>query len=162
MGAPMNDTAQTLADQIRLTVDYDQSLQQMIAARHYSWITPDIIAARIPMDGTGTVHVEAMLFHFDRFVSSEDAIKAINTEDPENPWEPAKIEHLLSFGVKHPDGQRTYPILGLGSVAEVAEDRRVPCLDGTGTGCYLDLPWWDNVWSNNFRFLAVRNLSSGA
>ena len=46
MGAPMNDATQTLADQHNLTVDYGQSLQQMIAAGRYDWSNPKISGRR--------------------------------------------------------------------------------------------------------------------
>src|ERR1700677_339132 len=63
MGAPMNDTAQTLTDQFRLTVDYGQSLPEMIAAGHYDWTNDNITVNRFPITGAGTVSVEARLFH---------------------------------------------------------------------------------------------------
>ena len=161
MGAPMNDTAQTLADQLRLTVDYDQSLEAMIAAGHYDWTNSNITAQRFPMQGTGIAHVEFKLFHFDRYLLSEDAVAAIKTADAENPWEPAKIEHLLSFGVTHPDEQCRSPIIALGSAANLYDDRVVPNLDGNGAKRDLYLDWWNNGWSDDHRFLAVRNRSSG-
>jgi hypothetical protein len=159
----MNDTTQALvADQVLLTVDYGQSLQQMIAAGRYDWINPDITATRFPMQGTDTVPIETRLFHFDRFISSADAVAAITTADAENPWEPAKIEHLLSFGAAHPDEQRRYPIVALGSVAEVGGHRRVPYLYRDDTKRSLSLGWWVSDWGGFYRFLAVRNRSSGA
>jgi hypothetical protein len=155
MGASMNDTAQTLADQVLLTVDYGLNFKAMIAAGRFDWTTPDITAKRFPITGTDIMQAEAKLFHFDRYLSSEDAVAAIKAEDPENPWEPAKIEYLLSFGTSNPDEQRRYPIVALGSVARV---RGVPCLRGGGGERSLRLYWWDV----GYRFLAVRNRSSGS
>jgi len=159
----MNDTTQALvADQLHLTVDYGRSLQQMIASGRYDWINPDITAERFPMVGTGAVPVEARLFQFDRILSSEDAVAAIKATDAENPWEPATIAHLLAFGATHPDEQRQYPIIALGSVAEVHGIRRVPYLCRSGAERGLPLRWWDDGWDDFCRFLAVRNRSSGA
>jgi hypothetical protein len=160
MGAPMNDTAQTLTDQFRLAVDYGLTLPQMIAAGHYGWTNPGITSVRFPTVGTGVGRVEAKLFHFDRYHSSETAVTAIKTTDVENPWRPAKIEHLLSFGVTHPDEQRTYPIVALGSVAEVVDNRHVVYLRRYVAGHRLNLEWWNGDWADYCRFLAVRNLSS--
>jgi len=102
MGAPMNDTAQTLTDQFRLTVDYGQSLPEMIAAGHYDWTNDNITVNRFPITGAGTVSVEARLFHLfhlDCHISSEDVVEAIKSADTTNPWEPAKIEHLLTIAL---------------------------------------------------------------
>ena len=73
---------------------------------------------------------------------------------------PAKIEGLLAYGVKTPNEQRQYPIVGLGSFAEVLGSRYVPYLCGRGAGRGLDLLWWDVVWYGHYRFLALRELSS--
>jgi hypothetical protein len=56
----MNDPTQTLTDQLHLTVDYGQSLQQMIAAGHYNWANPSITGKRFPITGTGTQQVVRM------------------------------------------------------------------------------------------------------
>jgi hypothetical protein len=162
MGAPMNDATQTLADQHHLTVDYGQSLQQMIAAGRYDWSNPKISAKRFPMRGIGTQSVVAKLFHFDRSLSPDDAVKAIKSAVTTNPWEPAKIEHLLAFGASNPDEQRHYPVIALGSVATVDGYRRMPYLNRSDARRGLDLDWWDYVRDDYCRFLAVRNRSSGA
>jgi hypothetical protein len=62
--------------------------------------------------------------------------------------------------VKNPNEQRQYPIVGLGSFAEVLGSRYVPYLYGRGAGRGLDLLWWDVVWYGHYRFLALRELSS--
>jgi hypothetical protein len=96
------------------------------------------------------------LFHFNRYISSLDAISTIRASDPQNPWEPANIEILFLYGANNPDEQRKYPIVGLGSVAEVRGNRRVPCLDGQVPLRSLVLDWWDGDWGGHCRFLAVR------
>jgi hypothetical protein len=158
----MTDTAHPLTDHYYLPVDYSLTLPQMIAAGHYDWTNPGITATRFPITGTGTVAVEAKLYHFGRQLSSKDAVKAITTADADHPWMPALIEHLLAFGAAHPDEQRRYTIVALGSVAEVLGHRGVPCLgrDGAERGLYLG--WWDYDWRGRYRFLAVRTRSSGA
>jgi hypothetical protein len=158
----MNDPTQTLTDQLHLTVDYGQSLQQMIAAGHYDWTNPDITAKWFPIKGAGIVPVETRLFQFDRYLPSEAAVAAITTVDAKNPWERATIEHLLVFGASNPDKQRRYPIVALGSVAEVNGRRYVPYLDGSDAGRYLGIAWWDSDWDDVFRCLAVRSRSSGS
>ena len=104
------------------------------------------------------MQVEARLFRFDRDITSEDAVAAIKTADADHPWEFAAIEHLLSFGATHPDEQRRYPIVALGSTAEVDCRRYVPFLYRASGKRDLGLGWWDG----GYRFLAVRNRSAGA
>jgi len=148
-----------LPEQLTLSVDYSRSLETMIAAGHYDWKNDDITAKRFPVVGKGVEQFEATLFHFNRNVSSEQAVEAIKKADG---WEPGKIEHLLAFGEKYPEEQRKYPIIALGSVARVGGDRDVPCLSRRGAGRGLHLPWWGSGWDDRYRFLAVRKLSSAA
>ena len=132
----------------------------MIAAGNYEWVNNNITAKKFPVEGTGIVRFEPKVFRFDRYISSEDAVEAIKADDRQNPWEPTKIEGLLAYGAKNPDEQRQYPIIGLGSVAEVRGDRHVPCLHRCDAERRLGLHWWVGVWLDDSSFLAVRKLSS--
>src|SRR5438552_3599490 len=102
-----------------LWVDYGQSLEEMIVAGNYDWKNDDITAKRFPITDKGVVEFEARYFHFNRDISSENAIKEIEATDTANPWSTAEIEHVLSHGKTFPEEQRKFPIIGLGSVAEV-------------------------------------------
>ena len=139
-----------------IAVDYGESLQDMIAAGKYDWKKSIITAERFPIVGEGTQQFEAILFHFGPNTSSENAVEAIKSM-ASNPWKPGRIEHILAFGAKHPEEQRKYPIIGLGSVAKIDGHHRVPYLSRHGTGRALDLHWWNNIWDGDRRFLAVRN-----
>ena len=139
------------------TVDYSQSLEQMIAAGHYDRVNDDITAKRFPIKGEGVVEFEARYFH--RNISSEDVVKEIESADTKNPWMPAKIEHVLAHGATYPEEQSKFPIVGLGSVAEVDGGRFVPYLSKGGSGRGLHLYWWNFDWDPSFRFLAVRKVS---
>ncbi|MBI5003768.1 hypothetical protein HZC00_01605 [Candidatus Kaiserbacteria bacterium] len=135
-----------------ITADYDQPLTDMIAAGHYDWKNDDITAERFLVTGQGTVQLEWKLDHFDRKVSSEQAVRAIERDG----WQPAKIEHLLAFGAKYPDEQCRYPIIGLGAPAQVFGYRGVPSLRGRVLSRHLSLRWWDVDWFCFCRFLSVR------
>jgi hypothetical protein len=142
-----------------ITVDYTKSLEEMIAAGRYDWVNRDITPSRFPIVGTGVAEFETKVFHFDRYISSEDAVTAIKADDTQNPWEqPAKIEALLAYGAKNPDEQRQYPIIGLGSVARVRSGRRVPGLGLIDAERDLGLGWWGSDWRAHHRFLAVRKV----
>jgi hypothetical protein len=142
-----------------ITIDYGMSLEDMIAAGKYNWKNIYIKAKKFPVQGEGVVQYQAKLFRFDRYISSEHAVAAIKASHRKTRWEPAKIEHLLAYGAKNPEEQRQYPIVGLGSVAEVHGSRRVPFLDAERG---LSLDWWDGGWDGDFRFLAVRKLPLAA
>ena len=148
--------------EFRIEVDYSMSLNKMISAGNYDWKNDDITAARFPVKGEGKVEFEAKLFHFNRNISSEAAVTHIKDADPQNPWEPAKTEHTLAFGAKYPEVQREYPIIGLGSVAEVGFDRYVLGLDRDGSERYLDLDDLGGDWYAYCRFLAVRKVSQAS
>lgn len=143
-----------------IAVDYSKSLQNMMADGSYDWVNPAITPKGFPITAVGIVQFETKVFHFNRYISSEDAVDAIAADDRRNFWEPAKIEGLLAYGVKNPNEQRQYPIVGLGSFAEVLGSRYVPYLCGRGAGRGLDLLWWDVVWYGHYRFLALHELSS--
>ncbi len=148
-------TPNTFPLTIPLTIDYDRSLEEMIAAGRYDWKNSDITAKRFPLEGEDMVEFESRYFHFNHNISSEKAIEAMKKAG----WEPARIEHLLCFGEKYPDEQRKFPIIGLGSVAEVRGNRSVPYLPRSDSECDLDLLWFGSGWSVGCRFLAVRKVS---
>jgi hypothetical protein len=143
-----------VGDVFRLTVD-DESLEQMIVAGYYDWHNDDITVKRFPISGDSVGEYEARYFHFDRKISSENAVAGIK----EAGWEPAKIEHLLSHGKTFPEEQRKFPIVGLGSVAKVDGRRVVPSLSRDDSKRDLGLDWFDFVWHASYRCLAVRKVS---
>ena len=151
-------TPALMSEQIVLSVDYGQSLEQMIAEGNYDWKNSDITTKRFPVVGNGIEQFEAKLFHFDHNTVSQDNVDAIKADDPANPWEPGKIEHLLAFGAKYPEEQRKYPVIALGSVAEVDGDRDVPDLSRDDAERGLSLYWWGRDWDGGYRFLAVRTV----
>jgi hypothetical protein len=119
----------------------------------------DITSECFPIVGEGKVEFEDTLFHFDRDISSEDALAEIAKADPKNPWMPAKAENTLTYGAKNPEEQRKYPIVGLGSVAEVGGSSGVLFLREDGSRRRLYLGWFGHDWGSYFRFLAVRKVS---
>jgi hypothetical protein len=127
----------------------------MIAAGRYDWKNGDITAKRFPIEGKGTVEFEAVLIHFNRNISSENAKKQIE----EAGYEAAKTEHVLSFGANYPEEQRKFPIVALGSVAGVGGRRHVLFLGRGDSGRGLDFDWWFGDWGSDCRFLAVRKVS---
>ncbi len=142
-----------LGDSFPITIDYTQSLAEMIKSGKYDWSNSDITEKRFPVKGESQVELSGELVHLNRYLSSEEVIKEIERRA----MRPAKIEELLGFGAKYPEEQRKYPIIALGSVAEVGGFRYVPFLGRHNSERYLRLTWWGSVWSDFYRFLAVRN-----
>lgn len=142
-----------------LVIDYSQTLEQMILAGRYDWKNDNITADRFPVRDEGIVEYEYKLVHPNRSISSKDVIKETTSIDKENPWQVARIEHLLAYGAKNPEEQRKYPIVALGSVGEVGDDRGVPFLGEGGSRRLLSLRWFDFVWYSVCRFLAVRKIT---
>lgn len=138
-----------------MTVNPDLAFAERIKRGNYGWTNSDLTEKKFPVTEDQYGEWEWKLFHFNRSISSEDAIRLIQ----EDGFEPAQTGHILTFGEINPEEQRKYPIIGLGSVAVVDLDRHVPVLwDGVG-GRRLDLYWFDDVWNDRCRFLGVRRRS---
>ncbi len=142
-----------------VTVDYAQPLADQIWEGKYGSANEYITSANFPLTGTGVVESEIILVHFDRDISSDDAVAELNRMG----LEPAKLEHATAFGAKYPDVQREYPIVFLGSSwVDPRGDRRVPCLDGWDDRYGLHLGRWHVGWSDLYRFAAVRKVPAPA
>jgi hypothetical protein len=104
------------------------------------------------MSGSGLKDCEVALFHFDKNITSEAAIAEMDKAG----YRPAKIEELLALGEFHPDLQREFPIVALGSSwRNPSANLGVPCLSRGGAERDLSLRWFGRDWSGNCRFVAV-------
>jgi hypothetical protein len=161
----------------RITVDWTRSLAEMIAAGRYdssnSAITeghfplpsPENVseqsrhprrgAYRTPGEFTDDGAVEVEPVHLNRLMKTEEVLAELDRRG----LRPATLPELLAFGEKHPDVQRKFPVVALGSVwAGPSGYRCVPCLSGYSGDRSLDLDWDEpgDEWGGNYRFLAVR------
>lgn len=149
----LTKVAQAVAELITLTVDHSRTLAQMVTAGHYDWANDNITVERFRVSEEGDGEYQAKLFHFNRNILSEVAVKEIKAEG----WGVARIEHLLAFGEKYPEEQRKFSIIALGSVCVVFGDHYLGRLgEDAGGRRYLDLYYWGEVWTDSCRFLAVR------
>jgi hypothetical protein len=139
---------------IVLIVDYNQTLEQMIAAGRYDWTSSDITVKRFPIEGKGVVEFEAILFHFDKNISSGK----VKCQIEEAGWQVGNIEHLLSFGANYPEEQRKYTIIGLGYPSGFIGWRYISLLDKNDSKRILSsfIYWCGFDCCNYYRFLAVR------
>ena len=137
----------------RLIIDYTMSLADMITAGGYDWVNPNITEANFPIMMKGKFNLDAELFHFNRNISSEDAVEEMRKTGCRG----AMIEELLSFGAKNLELQRQFPIVALGSSCVLRGDRQVAYLVGGGFRRFLILDVWVGDWGGDVRFLGVRN-----
>jgi hypothetical protein len=137
--------------EFKFVVDYSMTLPQMIAAGRYDWQNDDITPARFPVNGEGQKELNGQLVHFNRNMGSDDVKKELDAKG----LRPATHEELLAFGATYPEMQRQFPIVALGSFAEIGGGRDVVCLDGDGSGRGLGLVWLGGGWGPGCRFLAV-------
>lgn len=138
-----------------LTVEADLGFEDRITRGQYGWRNSDLTEKRFPVTAEQVGDWEWKLFHFDRDISSEDAIRLMK----EDGYDAGQIGHILTFGEKYPDEQRKYPIIGLGSVAGVSLRRLVPGLWSARGRRLLRLYWFVSDWPRLFRFLGVRRRS---
>ena len=143
-----------ISDDEFIDVNYDETLEQMIANGRFDWTNSNITAKRFPVEGSGTKRFVPKLFTFGRSVSSQTAIDLMAEDD----FHPARHEHGLAYGAKFPDAQRKQPIALLGSSAEVDGTRDVVYLGRGDGGRYLYLYDWGGDWDDGWSFLGVREV----
>lgn len=90
--------------------------------------------------------------HFGREIESEGVINEMKYEG----YRPATHAEAIVFAKAHPDLQREYPIVALGSFALYVGDRCVAVLRRSVTGRLLGGGRFDGGWSVGCRFLLVR------
>lgn len=136
-----------------VAVDYTKTIDEMVSAGHYDWKNDDINSKNFSVSGEGVVNVNLELIHLNKMISSEDVLAYLE----KNGMRPATIAELLAFGATHPEVQREFSIICLGSSwVDSDGDRLVPCLYGGGSGRGLSLRWFVGGWNVHCRFLAVR------
>lgn len=112
----------------RATVDYDQSLSQMITAGKYDAVTPFIgrYDRKFSRDTwpTGKRVREFILLHSDERLTTSQALKQMDN------WNlrPATLPELAAFGAAYPDRQRSCHVIALGSWRTLSDGQKSPYL----------------------------------
>jgi|GEM_PF-768561 len=148
----------TLFKEIVLTVDYSRSLEDMVAAGKYDWVSSIITEEHFPIPNElvgKKVTISGKLFHFDRDISSEEAIKEMNKDGYRTP---RHLAEFLALGEAYPDPQcQQFSIIALGPVwHNTVGSRCVPELIVSGSLRELRLYWFDVDWGASCRFFGVR------
>jgi hypothetical protein len=133
-----------------VTIDYRQTLDQMIAAGGYDHVNRHITASGFPVAGGNAAERELTLVHLGRVASTDEVLHRLSDLAVRS----GRIEELLAFGAVYPQAQREYPIVAVGALDGY---RRRPFLWGSPRVRHLDLRFDEKVWGGNIRFLTVRN-----
>ncbi|NTW15824.1 MAG: hypothetical protein HGA38_05715 [Candidatus Moranbacteria bacterium] len=144
-------------------VDYGRSLTEMIKVGQYDRIEISEDNFKISGEGRGVVEFESTLFEFKCHTGfSDEKCRLIMEDDPDNPWMPAEIEHILAYGEMFPDEQKKYDIYGLGSSCIVNCNRDAPVLSYFFSRNLIRRFWYHGYVGcpRGVRFLAVRKVIS--
>lgn len=136
-----------------ITVDYSQTVEQLVRIGRYDWADDGINSPNFPSREKGQAQIDISLLNFDHSISSEDVIKAMGAQG----LRPATLKELLALGTAFPDLQRQNPIVALGSTRRYPYGYvYVPYLGRNDGYRRLDLRWFGGGWLPNWRFAAVR------
>jgi len=141
-----------------LSVDYGRSVEDAVKAGRYDWANSDITSRNFPTKRKGTAEIEVDLIHFNRYISTDEALRELDRMD----YRPAELHELLAFGEKYPEVQYMFPIVALGSVWHNwrgwNNDCFVPSLSWSNSGRVLGLDRIKHGWHwGASRFAAVRH-----
>ncbi|MEK7384088.1 MAG: hypothetical protein AAB262_12495 [Elusimicrobiota bacterium] len=152
-GGPQNGNAPFSAP-----IVYVQPKFEELKRRFPAYVNPDYKGKRFdPIERCKAVSKENRevafeYVHMDRDASTDEVLAEMDRKG----LRPALYEELLGFAEKYPDEQRKFPIVALGSEADVSCLRHVAFLWDDDDGRHLDLIWVDGDWDGDCRFLAVR------
>ncbi|MEX1113496.1 MAG: hypothetical protein WD603_00025 [Patescibacteria group bacterium] len=150
-------------DKYVITVNYGEQLKTLIVDGGYNWVN-DYYEGQTwddwkQQDGVTpvmfpscrTVETEAVVVHLDRYAETGEVLVELDFRG----LRPADVAELLSFGVAHPEVQREFRIIELGSIlGDPYGSRYVASLWSDSGRRYLDLYWYDDRWAPGCRFLA--------
>lgn len=133
-----------------IELKYGTTLDEMLAKAKFNHVSHLITPENFPVTPPGASHNKAKLFHFKQELYPEEAIRRMNKKG----YEPAKIQHLIAFGIDFPEEQNRSNILALGSVLEHEDGyKEYPYL--FGDRC-IDTHYFDDTTEKSDRFLGIR------
>jgi|AntRauTorckE6833_2_1112554.scaffolds.fasta_scaffold28096_2 WD40 repeat protein len=139
------------------TVDYSQTLKEMIKAAGFDWVDEAITQKRFPLPNElfgKKLNLRAKLFHFDDYIGSERAIAKIKKAD--HRFKLATLAEQLAFAKEYRELQKEFPIISLGSKWKVTRhSSRVTAIDFGPNGRELATSSFEGIWLPSCRFLTV-------
>ena len=136
-----------------ITVKKDEHFNSLVMAAEYDGINDDVTVMRFPMRYSQPGERKLVLLHFDRTISSEDALKEAQRLGLERPT----YEDCLRFGAQHPQVRQKFSISFLHEpILGNDRNQRVLCLYQDGSKAMLSFFWFSEVWKRTYRFAFVR------
>lgn len=135
-----------------VTIDYNRSLEGMIEAGKYNLVVASV-KDHYSVSGNGLWGRTIELDCFGRFMTTDEVLQEF---DQRGLWH-GRIQDLLALGIDHPDMQRKYPIVAIGSSwTSGGTISMVPYLYGNDHERFLsEIESMPNLaWSENTCFIA--------
>ncbi len=137
-----------------VTVDYGQSIEEMVWAGRYDDYNKSIIDwQNYSIKGEGKKQVEVFEVCFGREMESSEEVCV---ELDKLGYKPAEFAEFLALGKERPELQRDHPILAIGSPSVICGDRCALSLDKFRAGRGLYLRQLRGGYGSAERILAVR------
>ncbi|MBI4837474.1 MAG: hypothetical protein HY813_03680 [Candidatus Portnoybacteria bacterium] len=104
------------------------TLEQLVEYGKYNAVNKEIKSDGFPTEKTRS-KPEMAIFSSSRYIETKDILAEMKRQG----YRPATIKDLAELGAAHPDMQREFPIVALGSWLYGGGDRRFPFLHGCAT-----------------------------
>lgn len=158
-----------------ITVNLSLTVEDAVGGGVFRWdsaVTREAIVDNFRMEGVGAFPARVSLLHLGRDAKTqqvEDALLAVSASARARglrPWKHAGLGGLRSFTLAHPLWHAKFPILGLGSVAEIEEfacspvrGQFSPMLTGDAAERLLYLRDAADGYRSCYRFLLVEDVA---
>lgn len=142
-------------DNYQVTVDYAQTIEEMLKAGRYNHANADINSQNFLIAAEKKGKKEKLKIHLIQFTDrlySENVLEQLNKMG----LRAAELPELLALAAEYPELQREFPIIALGSVWQEPDRYRwVAYLWGKADQRGINLTRFMNQWPPFFRFAAV-------
>lgn len=136
-----------------VTIGGYKSLEEAINAGNYGYYSPDIISEHFSLSEGDEKNVEVALIHRDKLEQSQLLIDEFVTSGE---YRNITTEETLALGAQYPELQRKFPIIALGTVAQIDGAWRVLVLHECSGERRLILDWSADTWIQDCHFAFVR------
>jgi hypothetical protein len=149
-----------ISDEIKLTIDYNKTIEQAVADGNFRWKNGDINSKNFPVPPEmigKKVEVSAKLFNFNYDIGAEGVISEMEKAG----YRPARVRELLALRYLIPEPREQSPIIALGSsYLDIFMGPCVPSIISDflvdGIRCELNLFWRGGEWDHRCHFLGIR------
>jgi uridine phosphorylase len=147
-----DDQNQLAFHSFRVTVNYDQSVEELIREGNYDR-TSDLAGINFLSNEKGVATIRVCLVKLNRAISSEDVIEELSLLG----LRAATLKELLALGTTQPDLQRSNTIVALGSTwRDHGGDLAVAYLSSLYSSRDIYTLTWDVDWDSGWQFAAVQ------